>query len=387
MITAVLCAAGKGERAGFSENKILREWNGMPVLCRSLSTFAQCEEIGEILVACREEEKEQIERLIRPYPQARTVRGGAFRTESVYFALGEAHGEIVLVHDAARPFVTPRTIRDCIASVKEYGSGICAVPATDTVALEENGCIARVPARESVYALQTPQGFFKKELLSAFESAFREGCEREFTDESGIYARYVAPPRLCRGDRNNVKLTFAEDFAFAERVGLGVDTHAFYTEEEGAPFVDFITLGGVKIPSDKILKAHSDGDVLVHALMDALLSAAGLRDIGFYFPDSDEKYRGADSVELLREVVRLLAERGFLVQNVSVSVLAETPRLSPYINAMKQTLAPVLGLPLSAIGIAAGTNEKLGYVGEGKGITVYATVLLCSQNLSCDKFS
>lgn len=376
MITAVICAAGRGERAGFAENKILREHNGLSVLARSLCAFAQCEEIGEILVACRDEDRAQIERILRPYPFARTVRGGAFRTDSVYAALCEAQGEIVLVHDGARPFVTPEIIRDCIASVKEYGSGVCAVAATDTVALAENGCIASVPARQSVYAVQTPQGFSTKQLLQAYERAYAEGKANEFTDESGIYARYIAPPRLCGGARENKKLTYPEDFSFAERTGFGADTHAFYTEDEGAPLVNFITLGGIKVPSEKILKAHSDGDVLLHALMDALLTGAGLRDIGYYFHDTDPAYRGADSADLLGTVMRLLAKQGLAPANASISILAETPRLAPYIERMKENVAQLLRLSPSFVGIAAGTNEKLGYIGEKKGITVYATVLL-----------
>ncbi len=376
MITAVLCAAGKGERAGYSENKILRELNGMPVLSYSLSAFAQCGEIKEILVACREEDEQKILPLLRPYPAARTVRGGDFRTESVYFALNEAKGEIVLVHDAARPFVIKEIIENCIQSVRNYGSGVCAVPTVDTVVMTADRKIQSVPARQNVFSVQTPQGFYKDQLLQAFERAYEENREREFTDESGIYARYIAPPRLCDGNRKNKKLTYPEEFTPCERVGFGVDTHAFYGEGEGAPLINFITLGGVRIPSEKILKAHSDGDVLVHALMDALLSAAGLRDIGYYFPDTDPKYEGAFSMELLREVLRLIRERGFVPKNVSISVLAETPRLSPYIDGMKKSLSEALGLSENAIGIAAGTNEKLGYVGEKKGITCYATVLL-----------
>ena len=345
----MICAAGRGERAGFAENKILREHNGLSVLARSLCAFAQCEEVGEILVACRDEDRAQIERILRPYPSARTVRGGAFRTDSVYAALREAQGEIVLVHDGARPFVTPEIIR---------------------------GCIASVPARQTVYAVQTPQGFYTKQLLQAYERAYAEGREREFTDESGIYARYIAPPRLCGGARENKKLTYPEDFSFAERTGFGADTHAFYTEDEGAPLVNFITLGGIKVPSEKILKAHSDGDVLLHALMDALLTGAGLRDIGYYFPDTDPAYRGADSADLLGTVMRLLAEQGLAPANASISILAETPRLAPYIERMKENVAQLLRLSPSFVGIAAGTNEKLGYIGEKKGITVYATVLL-----------
>ncbi len=372
MMTVIICAAGKGERTGFNENKILRELNGLPVLSYSLSAFAPF--VDEILVTVTEKDEERINALLSPFPNARIVRGGNTRSESVYHALKEARSDIVLVHDAARPFVTEQIIRDCIDSVKNYGSGVCALPATDTVVFTRANQILSVPDRGTIYTVQTPQGFETKKLLAAYEQAIQ--AQNTFTDESGVYAAFIEPPRLFVGDVKNKKLTFAEDFSITERVGFGVDTHAFYSEKEGAPLIGFITLGGARIPSERALKAHSDGDVLVHALMDALLSAAGLRDIGYYFPDTDEKYRGADSMELLAEVMRLVKEQQLKPRNVSISILAEKPRLSPYIEPMKSSLAEVLSLPLSQIGIAAGTNEKLGYIGEGKGITVYAMVLL-----------
>ena len=368
-VTAILCAAGKGERAGFDENKVLRELNGLSVLCYSLSAF--CPRADEVLVACREEDEARIRALLSPYPNARTVIGGALRTQSVYFALNEAKGDIVLVHDAARPFVTQKIIRDCIESVQTYGSGVCALPATDTTVLVKDGCIASVPARSGVFTVQTPQGFLRDDLERAYERAFEEEREEEFTDDGGVYAAYIAPPHIFLGERANKKLTYPEDFSPAARVGFGVDTHAF---TEG----DHIVLGGVSIPHTHALAAHSDGDVLVHALMDALLGAAGLRDIGYYFPDTDARYAGADSMKLLAEVLRLVRERGFAPVNVSISVLAERPRLSGYIGKMQQNLADVLKIPVHAVGIAAGTNEHLGYVGEGKGITCFATVL-CSH--------
>ena len=364
MISVILCAAGRGERAGFRQNKILQEFNGMPVLCHSLSAFSACAEIGEILVTVSPCDERQIAALLGPYPNARIVSGGATRFESVLSALNEAKGETVLIHDAARPFVTQKIISDCIASVNRFGSGVCALPATDTTVLAEDGMIKSVPARAEVFTVQTPQGFDTAQLRSAYEKA--KTCDGDFTDESGVFAKFVSPP----------KLTYPEDFSIAERVGTGVDTHAFYTESEGSPFINFITLCGVRVPSDQILKAHSDGDVAVHALMDALLSAAGLRDIGYYFPDSEPKYKNADSMQLLSQVIKRIRNEGFAPENVSISILAETPRLAPYIDRMKATLAQYLNLPLSAIGIAAGTNEKLGYVGEKKGITCFTTVLL-----------
>ena len=366
MITAIICAAGKGTRAGFSENKVLHELGGLPVLSWSLSAFSAAG-ADEIIVACSEADEARVKALLAPFPAARTMLGGSTRGESVYNALRCAQGDIVLVHDAARPFVSHKTIRACVESVKQYGSGVCAIPASDTVALAADGNIFSVPARETAFLVQTPQGFYRDKLLAAYEKARAEGLS--FTDESGVYAQYVAPPRIVAGERENRKLTYAEDFLPAERVGFGVDTHAF---GEG----DHVILGGVRIPHGRGLLAHSDGDVVCHALMDALLSAAGLDDIGHHFPDTDERFKNADSMELLRKVVVLLANAGYAAKNASISVLAETPRLSPHIAQMKENLAGALGVPKNAVGIAAGTNERLGYVGEGKGITVYATVLL-----------
>lgn len=367
MISVILCAAGSGSRAGFPENKVLRELNGLPVLSYSLSAFGEAD---EILIPCRKEDEARIGALLSPFPQARTVRGGETREESVWNALQEVKGDIVLIHDAARPFVTRETVRACIESVQKYGSGVCSLPATDTTVLAKDGAVAAVPPRGMVFTVQTPQGFLSGELKHAFALAEREGKLSSFTDESSLYAAYIAPPHLFEGDRRNKKLTYPEDFAPCERAGFGIDTHAFGKEQ------GYIVLAGVKIPSESGLIAHSDGDVLVHAVMDALLSAAGLFDIGHYFPDTDARFAGADSMELLREVMRLVKEQGLAPANVSVSVLAERPRLAPYIETMREALAMALGISPSAVGIAAGTNEKLGYVGEGKGITVYAMVLL-----------
>ena len=289
----------------------------------------------------------------------------------MFNALRQASGELVLVHDGARPFVKTETILGCIASVLQYGSGVCAVPAVDTIALTDGaGKIAEVPPRKDAFALQTPQGFYTAELLSAYEKAAAEKSG-SYTDDSSVFAAFVGRPRICAGARDNIKLTYAEDFKdnFA-RVGFGVDTHAF------GRATDFVMLGGVKVPSDSGLIAHSDGDVLAHAVMDAMLSAAGLKDIGYYFPDKDEKWRNADSMKMLVAVKELIAAKGFAVKNLSVAVQAERPRLAAYIDAIRQSLAAALEIGPPAVGVSAGTNEGLGYVGEGKGITVSAYVLL-----------
>ncbi len=363
------------------DNKVLHDLNGMPVLCHSLSAFMPFAD--EILVACRTEDEARINAILSPFPCARPVRGGATRGESVFRALKEAKGDMVLIHDAARPFVTPEVIKNCLESVKKYGSAIAAVPLTDTVAHVFEDRIADMPPRKSLYGLQTPQGFLTRDIRAAYEKAFAEGRGGEFTDDSGVYAAYIGSPHIVAGDLCNKKLTYASDFMPAERVGFGVDTHAFAHQEEidqgiARLNLNYITLGGVVIPSNRALEAHSDGDVLIHALMDALLSAIGERDIGYHFPDSDQKYKGANSMKLLSLVMETVRMKGFSVKNASLSVLCEQPRLSPYIEGMRNNLRAALSC--ENVAVAAGTNEKLGYIGEGRGITCYALVLLQSNH-------
>ncbi|MBQ8291344.1 MAG: 2-C-methyl-D-erythritol 4-phosphate cytidylyltransferase [Clostridia bacterium] len=368
-VCAVICAGGKGLRAGFQQNKLLVSLQGERVLKKTLSAF-DFPLIDEIVVSAAQEDFAEISALCAAFPRTSVVVGGATRSESVYNALKTVQSDIVLIHDGARPFVTRTVIERCVQSVKAYGSGICAVPASDTVAVVKDGYIVNVPNRDSLTMIQTPQGFYKENILYAYTRAFENG-EVCFTDDSSLFAVYCGKPRLCAGERENVKLTYAQDFASnTARCGHGVDTHAF------GKLQDYILLAGVKIPSESGLIAHSDGDVLTHAVMDALLSAAGLRDIGFYFPDSDKKWKNANSMEMLATVVSLIADKGYAVKNISVSIQAEKPRLANHIEAMKTSLAGALRIDPTAVGITAGTNEGLGYVGEGKGIIVHAYVLL-----------
>ncbi len=374
-IAAVIPAAGSGTRAGFSKNKILQKIGGVSVIARTLSVFEREERIGDILVCASENDRAELACEIAPFRKASLTEGGATRTESVKNALGllaalPCPPDYVLIHDAARPFVSQKVINDCIDTVRQFGSAVCALPCTDTAVLAESGFIADTVERDKLFALQTPQGFAFAPLYEAYGKITESDA---FTDDSGVYKKYVAPPRLFAGEKGNIKLTFAEDFQMETyRTGIGTDTHAFGAEK------DHIVLGGVKIPSERGLIAHSDGDVLCHALMDALLSAAGLADIGHHFPDTDPAYKGADSLALLARVYALLQERGFSVVNVSAAVSAERAKAGPYIAQMKKNLADVLHISEQCVGISAGTNEGLGYIGRGEGITVIANALLRS---------
>ena len=372
-IYAVIPAAGTGSRAGFEKNKILQKVGGASVLWRTVSAFARNENIAGVAVCANKNERAEIERELRGFAKVLYADGGSTRTESVKNALEVLAAlpcppDYVLIHDAARPFVSQKIIDDCIYAVRSFGSAICSLPCTDTLVRGQNGMIAGIYDRDTAFTLQTPQGFAFSEILSAY----RKITDRDsFTDDSGVYAKYVAPPRLFAGDKRNVKLTFREDFAMTQyRTGIGIDTHAFGGDK------NHIVLGGVKIPAAHGLVAHSDGDVLCHAVMDALLSAAGLADIGHYFPDTDPQYKGADSLALLGKVRAILEVHGFTVGNVSAAIIAEAPKLAPHIQKMKQNIADVLQISECAVGISAGTNEGLGYLGRGEGITVTANALL-----------
>ncbi len=386
LIYAILPAAGTGSRAGFAENKLFQKIDGETVLHRAARAFARSARIAGTAVCVSDADRQMAEKLLADIPNVLFVAGGATRTASVQNALEALAAlpcppDFVLIHDAARPFVTQAVIDGCIDGAIKNGSAVCAVPCTDTLVRAENGFIVGGIGRENAYLVQTPQGFAFAPLYKAYRQI---GENEQFTDDSGVYARYVAPPCLCAGDRNNQKLTFAEDFAMnGFRTGVGVDTHAFLLPKTrplgGSAAEDAqIVLGGVRIPSAYPLAAHSDGDVLAHAVMDALLSAAGQPDIGHFFPDTDPQYRGADSLKLLKRVFGILEELGFAVNNVSAAVLAERPKLAPHIAQMKRNLAAALGIAESAVGISAGTNEGLGYLGRGEGITVIANVTLGS---------
>ena len=368
-VCAIICAAGKGSRAGFEKNKLLVPFQGETALAKTVSAF-DFPAINEIVITSSQEDFAEISALCSKFERTKAVLGGADRSHSVYNALRETNADIVLIHDGARPFITRKVIENCIESVKVSGSGICAIECRDTIATVKNGKIINVPDRSNLRQLQTPQGFFRENILCAYERAF-ETDDGVYTDDSSVFARFCGAPHLCDGDIANKKLTYAEDFSDnAARCGFGIDTHAFGKAQ------NFIVLGGVKIPSDSGLIAHSDGDVLAHAVMDALLSAVGLKDIGHYFPDTDARWADTNSMDMLAQVVKIVAEQGYTVKNVSVAIQAEKPRLAKYIDDIKSSLSSVLKIDETAIGVAAGTNEGLGYVGEGKGITVNAYALL-----------
>lgn len=373
-LSVIICAAGRGERAHLGKNKVLAPYEGQPVI------YTVCEKFygicDEIVICCNPADREEIISICSPFRPV-IAEGGKTRFESVYNALSLVTGKLVLIHDGARPFVSRDTIKNCIECAKANRSAICAVPLTDTVAEVEKEEIYSVPDRGKYYRLQTPQAFYLSDIKSAYEKAKGDGCT--YTDDSSVYLKYVGTPRLCEGSETNVKLTYKNQFDRQYppinaicgdlKIGFGSDVHVFGGER------GYCTLCGVKLQGNSLI-AHSDGDVPVHALMDALLSAAGLNDIGHYFPDTDEKFLNADSMELLKKVVALLKENGWQPANISIAINAEKPKLSAHINVMREKIALACGIDISEVGISAGTGEGLGFVGNGLGISATCAALI-----------
>lgn len=380
-VTAVVPAAGRGTRFGADRNKALVSLLGRPILRVTLDALAVCDEISDLVIAVRPDDRREVERicegLAKPWVLA---DGGTTRQESVRNALAFVESPIVAIHDAARPLVTPDIVSRCIASAREYGSGVAAVPVADTLQrADTEGVVLDSVSREDLWAMQTPQCAQMTLLQDAFERAERDGLV--FTDEGSLLRNAGHIPRLARGAAYNMKVTTQEDLTLAEailrsreptqapRVGYGYDIHRF---AQGRKMI----LGGVDFDLDYGPDGHSDADVILHALMDALLGAAGLPDIGTLFPNTDERWRGASSAKLLADVVRRIHENGWRVGNADITVIAERPKISAHVPEMRARIANVLEVPENAVGVKATTAEGLGDLGAGEGIAAHAVCML-----------
>ncbi len=371
-VTLILTCAGKGERAGYEKNKLLIDFNGKTVLERSLSAFIKSGLINQYIVTASKEDFDQIEKLVSPI--ATVVVGGATRSASVKNALKYATGEIVLIHDGARPFVTQEIIIDCINCVKKNGSAITAIPSADTILSANNDKVCDYLGKDGLYRVQTPQGFYTEDIIKAYDAV----GNNSFPDDGAVYKQAFGNPYVCAGDINNIKLTFKEDFEilknqFGCRVGMGFDCHKLVENRT-------LILGGIIIPHSKGLLGHSDADVLTHAIMDAILSALSLRDIGYHFSDKDPKYKDADSIKLLKIVLDMIAQKGYKVDSISATIMAEKPKLIGFIPSITENLARVLEIEIDKVGIGATTLEGLGFVGREEGICVQASAVLIKKN-------
>lgn len=380
-VWGVVVAAGRGVRSGLDRNKVYFELKGRTVLSRCLDALEASGCFDGLVLVISEYDmdlyrevcaKEGWNPLVK-----RVVCGGDCRRRSVrngLLALPKEGVEIVAVHDAARPFVTPEVVKATVDSAREWGSGVISTPVTDTIKqLAEDGTVT-TPDRSTLRAVQTPQTFSYAKLIDAHERAEAEGYDA--TDDAALFEYYYGSVRLVTapGAEANKKLTTKEDFEKlnrpAMRIGSGYDAHRL---KEGRKLI----LCGVDVPHDRGLDGHSDADVAVHALMDALLGALGEGDIGRHFPDSDPQYKGISSMLLLEHVMNTVRAHGYRVGNADVTIVAQKPKLAAYIPTMRENLVRALGT--DAVNVKATTTERMGFEGEEIGISSQAVALLIAE--------
>ena len=381
-ISAVLVAAGSSTRMGF--DKLSFDLGGETVLHRSIRAFDQCPQIGEIVLVAGKNRAFVEQQAVGCTKPVQIVAGGATRAESAKNGVLAAHGELVAVHDAARPFVSPAVIAAVLEAAARCGAAAPAVPVKDTIkqavpgdgkTVPEACLVHSTPDRSTLYAVQTPQCFDRTQYLAALQELDAEKA-RLVTDDCSLFELTGRSVQLTQGDYANLKITTREDLPrpvqkeeTRMRIGHGYDVHRLV---EGRKLI----LGGVEIPFEKGLLGHSDADVLAHAVMDAVLGAAALGDIGQHFPDNDPAYAGADSLELARHVAHILSEHGYREENIDATILCQRPKLAPHIPAMRANLAAAFGLPVDAVSVKATTEEHLGFTGEGLGIAAHAVALI-----------
>jgi 2-C-methyl-D-erythritol 4-phosphate cytidylyltransferase/2-C-methyl-D-erythritol 2,4-cyclodiphosphate synthase len=354
------------------------------LLARTIDAFAQARAVDDILVVIRPEDAS----LYRESTEARAgrlrqpVAGGARRQDSVRAGLEALAGDApssVLIHDAARPFVSAALIDRVIATLERHQGALPCLPVTDTLKWVARGKVVGTAERDQLWRAQTPQGFRFEAILAAHRAAAKEPA-REFTDDAGVAEWFGLDVALVQGSEDNRKLTTAEDLKLADelfnpraanesgtiRVAQGYDVHAF-----GAG--DAVILCGVTIPHPKKLIGHSDADVGLHALTDALLGTIANGDIGTHFPPSDARWRGVASEVFLKHAASLVRERGGAIVHADLTLLCEAPRVGPYRDLMRSRIAEMLGITPAQVSIKATTNEGLGFIGRGEGIAAMAT--------------
>lgn len=376
---AIILAGGSGSRMGAGVNKVLLPLGGEPVLCRAVRAFLPLTD-GVTVVARREDDAAIRAALTASGLSVSVVTGGATRQCSVWNGLMNlpVGADKVLIHDGARCLVDEDTIRRVMVSVEAHGTGVAAVPVTDTIKQADAAeCVQATLDRAALRSIQTPQGFTTTLLRRAHEQARLDGYVG--TDDASLVERLGLPVHLTLGSRRNLKLTTPEDMMIANallsaplpalRVGQGYDVHRLVSDRP-------LILCGVTVPHTLGLLGHSDADVALHALMDAMLGAMALGDIGQHFPDTDPAYEGASSLTLLSRVVALLAARHARVINADVTIIAQKPKLAPFIPAMRENIADALSLPPERVSVKATTTERLGFEGREEGISAQAVCLI-----------
>lgn len=373
--TALIPAAGRGERFGRGSNKVFAPVAGKPILAHTLAVFEACDAIDEIVLVTGRHELEAAGDLVGRFGFTKIshiVPGGDTRQDSVYAGLLKVTSEIVAIHDAARPMVTCDIIRRSIEEAEKSGACIAAVPVVDTIkSADSDMAVIGTVDRSNLYSVQTPQTFRTSLIREAFEKAFAEGFYA--TDDAALVENLGHKVSIVPGSYDNIKITTPSDLELANmklgggetRTGMGFDVHALV---EGRKLI----LGGVDIPYELGLLGHSDADVVLHAIADALLGAAAMGDIGRHFPDTDPKYKGISSLRLLGAVGDLIREAGWSIVNIDATLAAQKPKIAPYVPQMVSNIADCLGIEPDRVSIKGTTTEKLGFTGRGEGMACWA---------------
>ncbi len=366
-ISAIILCAGRGERMGLPYNKLLYHIGDKTILETTLQTFCDCKFFSEILCVCAPNDFDIVKDMCLEQGVS-VCLGGDTRTESCRRAIAKLQkSDIVVIHDGARPFASMHMIYQAVSSALDYGSGICAVPVVDAIKLTHEGEIVETLPRDRLYSAQTPQAFRYDEIKDAYSR-----IEGNYADDSEVYRLAGYKPRIVNGEYINRKVTTMADImnvADGYKIGFGYDVHRLVPDRD-------VILGGVYIPYEKGLLGHSDADVLTHAIMDALLSAAGLPDIGVLFPDTDPQLKDISSFLLLKRVKDMLDERRINIINLSAVIMAEQPKVADKIQMMISALSRTLDIAPRCVNISATTTEKLGVVGDCEGIASAAAVLV-----------
>lgn len=367
-IWAIIVAAGVGERAGGGMPKQYRSLGGIPVLRKTVLAFLDHPEITGVQVVYNPAHKGLYQAAVGDLDMPSPVNGGKTRQGSVFLGLAALSGktpDFVLIHDAARAFISAEVISRVVKAVKETGQGaIPALAIPDTVKSQKGGNVTGTVDRDPLVLAQTPQGFPYTALLRAHERALG----KNLTDDAAVAENAGMRVKIVEGDKNNIKLTVKEDFManiVDVRTGTGFDVHAF---KKG----DHVILCGINVPHNKSLKGHSDADVGLHAITDALFGAIGAGDIGDHFPPSDDEWKGAASDIFLKHAVKMVSDKGGRISSIDLTLICEAPKIGPHREAMRKSIAGITGVEVERISVKATTTEQLGFTGRGEGIAAQA---------------
>ena len=373
-IKAIIVSAGNGKRVGGDLPKQYLKIDGIPILAKTIQRFHEVDIIDEVIVVISQKHQKYFDKFILPIIQKEVViiLGGKTRRESVYEGLKHTGSEdLVLIHDGARPFITYELIIKIINGVKHFGAAAPGMKVTDSIWEKNNKVISGVQNRDNFLKAQTPQGFFTKDIIKNYEKV-----KKEPSDDVELAVNNGLKVRIVEGDEKNIKITTMNDIdkinstskSFLKiRTGIGYDVHAFEAGNE-------LILCGLKIPFNKSLKGHSDADVVMHAITDAIYGAIAEGDIGTWFPPNDIKWKNSNSEVFLKHANSLLTKKGYVISNLDCTIICEEPKIQPYTQKMRINMENILQITKDRISIKATTTEKLGFTGRKEGIAVQAII-------------